>query len=134
MVTQAGGMAAVERTFARYYREITGFSAGDGPIAAAILMGLTAINCFGVRAGSNVQSALMLLKAGAIAAMVAAGILWGGGAVHPLPLLHRPVSLGLGRAIGAAMIPVAFADGGWATANFVACQVRHPSRGSCRGP
>ena len=69
-------------TFSRYYREITGFSAGDGPIAAVTLMGLTAINCFGVRAGSNVQSALMLLKTAAIAAMVGAGILWGGGAVH----------------------------------------------------
>ena len=94
LVTQTGGMAAVAVTFARYYREITGFSAGDGPIAAAALMGLTAINCFGVRAGSNVQSALMLLKAAAIAAMVVAGILWGGGAVHSVPLLDRPVSLG----------------------------------------
>ena len=95
LVTQTGGMAAVAVTFGRYYREITGLSAGDGPIAAVTLMGLTAINCFGVRAGSNVQSALMLLKAAAIAAMVVAGILWGGGAVHPLPLLDRPVSLGL---------------------------------------
>ena len=63
LVTQTGGMAAVAVTFGRYYRELTGFSAGDGPIAAVTLMGLTAINCFGVRAGSNVQSALMLLKA-----------------------------------------------------------------------
>src|SRR6516225_3808898 len=54
LVTQTGGMAAVAVTFARYYREITGFHAGDGPVAAAALLGLTAINCFGVRAGSNV--------------------------------------------------------------------------------
>ena len=133
LVTQTGGMAAVAVTFARYYREITGFSAGDGPIAAATLMGLTAINCFGVRAGSNVQSALMLLKAAAIAAMVVAGILWGGGAVHPLPLLDRPVSLGLGGAIGAAMIPVAFAYGGWQTASFVAGEMRDPRRDLSRG-
>src|ERR1043166_3251774 len=56
LVTQTGGMAAVAVTFARYYREITGFSASDGTIAAISLLGLTAINCFGVRAGSNVQS------------------------------------------------------------------------------
>ena len=62
LVTQTGGMAAVAVTFARYYREITGFAGGDGPIAAAALLGLTAINCLGVRAGSNVQSAMMLLK------------------------------------------------------------------------
>jgi APA family basic amino acid/polyamine antiporter len=133
LVTQTGGMAAVAVTFARYYREITGFSAGDGPIAAATLMGLTAINCFGVRAGSNVQNALMLLKAAAIAAMVAAGVLWGGGTVHPWPLLDRPVSLGLGGAIGAAMIPVAFAYGGWQTASFVAGEMRDPRRDLSRG-
>jgi APA family basic amino acid/polyamine antiporter len=133
LVTQTGGMAAVAVTFARYYCELTGFSAGDGPIAAATLMGLTAINCFGVRAGSNVQSALMLLKATAIAAMVVAGILWGGGGVHPLPLLDRPISLGLGSAIGAAMIPVAFAYGGWQTASFVAGEMRDPRRDLSRG-
>src|SRR4029077_16363583 len=108
LVTQTGGMAAVAVTFGRYYREITGVSARGGPIAAATLIGLTAINCVGVRAGSNVQSVLMLLKAAAIAAMVVAGIVWGGGSVHATPLLDRPLSLGLGKAIGAAMIPVAF--------------------------
>jgi APA family basic amino acid/polyamine antiporter len=133
LVTQTGGMAAVAVTFGRYYREITRLSAGDGPIAAVTLMGLTAINCLGVRAGSNVQSALMLLKAAAIAAMVVAGILWGGGAAHPLPLLDRPVSLGLGAAIGAAMIPVAFAYGGWQTASFVSGEMRDPRRDLSRG-
>ncbi len=133
LVTQTGGMAAVAVTFGRYYREITGFSAGDGPIAAVTLLGLTAINCFGVRAGSNVQSALMLLKAAAIAALVIVGILWGGGAVHALPLLDRPLSWGLGSAIGAAMIPVAFAYGGWQTSSFVAGEMRDPRRDLSRG-
>jgi APA family basic amino acid/polyamine antiporter len=133
LVTQTGGMAAVAVTFARYYREITGLSARDGPIAAATLMGLTAINCFGVRAGSNLQSALMLLKAAAIVTMVGVGILWGGDALHPLPLLDRPVSLGLGSAVGAAMIPVAFAYGGWQTASFVAGEMRDPRRDLSRG-
>jgi APA family basic amino acid/polyamine antiporter len=133
LVTQTGGMAAVAVTFARYYREITGFSASDGAIASAALLGLTAINCVGVRAGSNVQSALMLLKAGAIAALVAVGMLWGGGSVQALPILDRPVSLGLAGAIGAAMIPVAFAYGGWQTASFVAGEMRDPRRDLSRG-
>src|SRR5882672_4160714 len=133
LVTQTGGMAAVAVTFSHYYREITGLSASDGPVAAATLMGLTAINCFGVRAGSNVQSVLMLLKAAAIAAMVAAGILWGGGTVRALPWLDRPVSLGLGGAIGSAMVPVAFAYGGWQTASFVAGEMRDPRRDLSRG-
>lgn len=133
LVTQTGGMAAVAVTFARYYREITGFSASDGAIASAALLGLTAINCLGVRAGSNVQSVLMLLKAGAIAAMVAVGMLWGGGVLHAVPILDRPVSFGLAGAIGAAMVPVAFAYGGWQTASFVAGEMRDPRRDLSRG-
>src|SRR5579862_7571868 len=92
LVTQTGGMAAVAVTFAHYYREISGVHWNDSAIAAAVLLGLTAINCLGARAGSNVQSALMLMKTGAIAAMVVAGAVLGGGTIHPLPLLDRPVS------------------------------------------
>ena len=67
LVIQSGGMAAVAITFARYFLELTGLPLPDGAVAAAALLLLTAINCFGVRAGSNVQSALMLLKIAAIA-------------------------------------------------------------------
>jgi APA family basic amino acid/polyamine antiporter len=133
LVTQTGGMAAVAVTFAKYYRQLTGFGGGDGPIAAAALLGLTAIDCLGVRAGSNAQSAMMLLKTGAIAGLVFAGIALGGGTVHPLPLLDRPASFGLVRAIGAAMIPVAFAYGGWQTSTFVAGEMRDPRRDLSRG-
>src|SRR5690242_7500746 len=42
LVTQTGGMAAVAVTFARYFREISGVTAGDGAIAAISLLGLTA--------------------------------------------------------------------------------------------
>ena len=58
---------------------------------------------------------------------------WAAAAIHPLPLLDRPVSLGLIGAIGAAMIPVAFAYGGWQTASFVAGEMRDPRRDLSRG-
>ena len=133
LVTQTGGMAAVAVTFAGYFREISGVSWNDNSIAAAVLLALTAINCMGARAGSNVQSALMLMKTGAIAAMVVLGLALGGGTIHPLPLLDRPVSFGLLGAIGAAMIPVGFAYGGWQTSTFVAAEMRDPRRDLSRG-
>ncbi len=133
LVTQTGGMAAVAVTFARYWREITGMDWSDGAVAAAALLGLTAINCLGVRAGSNVQSALMLMRSAAIAGMVVLGLLLGGGRIHPLPLLDQPVSFGLIAAIGAAMTPVAFAYGGWQTASFVAEEMRDSRRDLSRG-
>src|SRR6266404_4719744 len=76
LVTQTGGMAAVAVTFARYFLEITHAPVSDAIVGATALAVLTIINCFGVRAGSNVQSALMLLKIVAIAVLVAAGLLW----------------------------------------------------------
>src|SRR5450432_3337859 len=94
LVTQTGGMAAVAITFAGYFREISGVAWNDSSIAAVVLLALTAINCMGARAGSNVQSALMLMKIGAIAALVVAGLWLGGGVIHPLPLVER-TSLGL---------------------------------------
>jgi APA family basic amino acid/polyamine antiporter len=133
LVTQTGGMAAVAVTFAKYFREISGVSTNDGAIAAIVLLGLTAINCFGARAGSNVQSLLMLLTSAAIVALVAIGLALGGGHIHPLPLLDRPVSLSLIGALGAAMIPIAFAYGGWQTATFVAGEMRDPARELSRG-
>jgi basic amino acid/polyamine antiporter, APA family len=133
LVTQTGGMAAVAVTFAHYYRELAGVAWSDSAIAAAALLGLTAINCLGARAGSNVQSALMLMKTGAIAVLVLAGVFWGGGHVHATPLLDRPVSFGLIGAIGAATVPVAFAYGGWQTASFVAGEMRDPRRDLSRG-
>ncbi len=127
LVTQTGGMAAVAVTFARYWREITGTAWSDNVIAATALLGLTAINCLGARAGSNVQSALMLMKTAAIAALVVAGLALGGGTIHMLPLMAGPAS------IGAAIIPVAFAYGGWQTATFVAAEMRDPRRDLARG-
>jgi APA family basic amino acid/polyamine antiporter len=132
LVTQTGGMAAVAVTFAAYFRRLAGVSWDDRAIAAGVLLGLTAINCLGARAGSNVQSALMLLKTGAIAALVAVGLALGG---HAAPALAVEPAEGFGllRAIGAAMVPIAFAYGGWQTATFVAGEMRDARRDLSRG-
>lgn len=133
LVTQTGGMAAVAVAFAHYYREITGFGGSDAAIAAIALLSLTAINCLGARAGSNVQSTLMLTKAAAIAAMVIAGLWLGGGHVALTPLIDQPLSTSLFGGIAAAMTPIAFAYGGWQTASFVAAEMRDPRRDLSRG-
>jgi len=134
LVTQTGGMAAVAVIFASYFRALTGVMWNDSAIAAAALLTLTCINCFGARAGSNVQSALMLLKIGAIAALVIIGFAVGGHAPEASkPYLERPFSIDLVKSIGAAMVPIAFAYGGWQTATFVAAEIRDPRRDLSRG-
>ncbi|HYY43454.1 MAG TPA: amino acid permease [Pyrinomonadaceae bacterium] len=134
LVTQTGGMAAVAVTFARYFLELTHAPLSDGAVAAAALALLTVVNCLGVRAGSNVQSALMIVKILAILLLVACGLLFIG-APHTVarPLLDRPLSLPLLTALGAALTPVMFAYGGWQTASFVAGEMRDPRRDLARG-
>jgi APA family basic amino acid/polyamine antiporter len=133
LVTQTGGMAAVAVIFASYFRALTGLGWSDGVVAATVLLTLTAINCMGARAGSNVQSVLMLLKIGAIAALVVVGLTLGGGSLEPGRLVEGPVSFGLLKSIGAAMVPIAFAYGGWQTATFVAGEMRDARRDLSRG-
>ena len=133
LVTQTGGMAAVAVIFASYFRALTGVGWNESAIAAGVLLTLTGINCFGARAGSNVQSALMLLKIAAIAALVAIGFTVGGHAPQHATTLETPFSFDLLKSIGAAMVPIAFAYGGWQTATFVAAEIRDPRRDLSRG-
>ena len=133
LVTQTGGMAAVAVIFSSYFRALTGVVWNDSAIAAVVLLILTGINCLGARAGSNVQSALMLLKIAALAALVVIGFGLGGGSLKSGPLLAQPVSFGLLKDIGSAMVPIAFAYGGWQTATFVAGEMRDPRRDLSRG-
>jgi APA family basic amino acid/polyamine antiporter len=125
LVTQTGGMAAVSVTFSRYFLEITHANLSEGAVAAIALALLTIVNCFGVRAGSTVQSSLMVLKIVAIAALVVAGFVLIKPVIEPSTLLGRSFSI---TGFGAAMTPVLFAYGGWQTSSFVAGEMKNPSR------
>jgi APA family basic amino acid/polyamine antiporter len=132
LVIQSGGMAAVAITFARYFGNLVQLPVPDSVVAVAVLALLTLINCMGVRSGSNVQSALMVLKILAIATLVAAGLLFAPAVVAPVqaPSLG---SISTIAAIGAAMTPVMFSYGGWQTSSFVAGEMRDPQRDLARG-
>jgi len=133
LVTQSGGMAAVAVTFERYFLELASIRSADGTVAASVLVLLTLVNCLGVRAGSTVQSLLMVLKLVAIAALVLSGFLVQDRESIAASILDRPVSPGLPIAFGAAMVPVLFAYGGWQTSSFIAGEMRQPERDLPRG-
>jgi APA family basic amino acid/polyamine antiporter len=139
LVIQTGGMAAVAITFARYFLELTHLHIADWTVAVLALGSLTVINCLGVRAGGTVQSILMVLKIVAILALICCGLFLiapektGAGG----PLLSGSPGGGeygsrdafpLLTTLGAAMVPVLFAYGGWQTATFVAGEIREPRK------
>src|SRR5256885_8714014 len=131
LVVQTGGMAGAAIIFGRYFCELFDLSISEQVVATVALAILTAVNCLGVRAGSNVQSALMLIKLMAIALLIGVGCLG--------PVKNNAAGVevaagsrgfaGLGREIG----PVPFAYGGWQTASFVSGEMRHPRRDLPRG-
>jgi APA family basic amino acid/polyamine antiporter len=138
LVTQTGGMAAVALTFARYFVELLHVQWADWIIATSALTVLTVINCLGVKAGSMVQSALMVTKLIAIFALIACGLFLterGSNqvAARTIDSFDGAFSFDLLTAVGAAMVPVLFAYGGWQTSSFIAGEVREPRLNLPRG-
>jgi APA family basic amino acid/polyamine antiporter len=134
LVIQSGGMAATAVTFARYASAMAGGNLGDNAaaaVAAAVLVALTIINCFGVRAGSSTQNLFMILKLLAIGLLVIVGLAFVKPAASSMEL--NPISNFSITTFGAALIPVQFAYGGWQTACFVAGEVRNPEQTMPRG-
>jgi APA family basic amino acid/polyamine antiporter len=135
LVVQTGGMAGAAIIFGRYFRELSGLAIPEQAVAALTLGVLTVVNCLGIRAGSNVQSALMLTKLGAIALLIGVGWIL----VAPAAGLTTSVlANGSGpdsawKGLAAAMVPVLFAYGGWQTATFVSGEMRNPRRDLPRG-
>jgi len=132
LVIQTGGMAAVSLTFARYLIDLTGWNVSDWLLGAVALAILTVVNCLGVKQGSAVQSALMVMKIAAISVLVIGGAIL----INPSAQLAAPsqaADLNLVSAFGAALVPVLFAYGGWQTANFIAAEVKEPKKNLPRG-
>jgi len=131
LVVQTGGMAGAAIIFGRYFCELSGLSISEQVVATLALAILTAINCLGVRAGSNVQSALMLIKLVAIALLIGVGCF---GPIKNNPAgVELPIDSGGFAGLARAMVPVLFAYGGWQTASFVSGEMRNPRRDLPRG-
>lgn len=136
LVVQTGGMAGAAIIFGRYFRELSGLAVPEQVVAALALGILTLVNCFGIRAGSNVQSALMLTKLGAIAMLIGVGwILVAPAASDAATTLPAVASASddAWKGLAAAMVPVLFAYGGWQTASFISGEMRNPRRDLPRG-
>jgi APA family basic amino acid/polyamine antiporter len=133
LVVQTGGMAGAAIIFGRYFRELSGLPIPEQAVAAIALGILTAINCMGIRAGSNVQSALMLTKLGAITMLIGVGWMMVGPAAPGLTTQLAPHPGTEWEGLAGAMVPVLFAYGGWQTASFISGEMRNPRRDLPRG-
>jgi APA family basic amino acid/polyamine antiporter len=131
LIINSGGIAAVAVTFARYTADLFGLSpVFIKPLAAGVLVALSLVNYFGVRAGSVTQNIFTVLKLVALAVLIVAGIFFAGHTF--LPPSQEPTTsiegFGVVRALGYALIPVLFAYGGWQYSNNIASEIVAPER------
>jgi APA family basic amino acid/polyamine antiporter len=127
LVIATGATAAVAVTFASYAVPLLGLSgAATLPLAIGAILLLSAINYVGVKPAAVTQNAFTVLKLAALAALIVAGL-----ALTSSTVLHPPPSTSttstspsgvanIAVALGAALVPILFAYGGWQQTNFIA--------------
>ncbi len=127
---QTGAIAAVSYTCARFIsRFVPMTDVGVSLLAAGIIWCLSFVNFLGIKPGSIVQNVFTMLKILALIALIGVGIVWFK-APHfsPGPLFPEGIHLSILSAMGLALMPALFSYGGWQNLNFVAGEVKNPSR------
>lgn len=126
LVSQSGAIAAVAVTFATYAHLWLPGDIRLWAIAAILVTGL--INCVGVREGVVTQNVLMLMKAAAIALIIAAGFFGPPAMHHAVAPVIAAGTLATLAALGAALIPVFYSYDGWQNAPFIDGEMKHSGR------
>ena len=132
LIVQAGAAGIVGLLLANYLEKAI---APAGPwsapakvfIAAGAIAVFTALNVLGLRTGKRVQNTLTVLKVLALAGLV--GVAWFAPAPAPAPTaaaVPEPSDRSTLAMLGAAILPVLFATGGWQQGSFVAGAARRP--------
>lgn len=140
LMIECGAIAAVAITFGEYTLRLVGRPEASARVLAILaIVVVAAINYVGVKPGSRVLNALVILKLVPLGLLIAAGLLLpvgptaGGGPVLGAPspggaFVPDAGGASLLFAFGAALIPVMFSYGGWQNANYVAEEMKDPVR------
>lgn len=129
LVIAAGATAAVAMTFAGYAVSLLGWSdTARQPLAAGAIAFLTVLNLVGVRPAAWSQSLFTVLKLAAIAVLIIAAFVAPATAATPALAETTEQTGSLLLVVGAALVPVLFAFGGWQQTNFVAEEMVEPER------
>jgi len=120
LVMATGAIAAVAVTFARYLAVLLALpDAAILPVAIAAIAILSTINFVGVKPGAVTQNIFTLLKLAALTLLIGAGLLL----KMPPDAVSTSAVVAPSHvilAVGAALVPVMFAIGGWQQSNFIA--------------
>ena len=129
LIMLPGGTAAVAVVFAGYAVPLLGLSpAATVPLAVGAIVFVSGVNYVGVKPASVMQNVFVILKLAALAVLIIVGLTY---TVPYRPLPSPTVSIGgvgVGIALGAALVPVLFTYGGWQNTNLIAEEIIEPER------
>ncbi len=135
LMISTGAIAAVAMTFANYAMAFAGIgSTWATPIAVTAIIALTLVNIVGVAPGAITQNVATVLKLAAIVFLVVVAFIAPDAATQSVaaaaapPLVVPSGALQWILAVGAALVPVLFAFGGWQQTNFIAEELRDAKR------
>ncbi len=132
-IAMSGGAASAAIAFAGYAAPVLGIASTPmslGALAIAAVLLFTAINAFGVRAGTNTQNGFLIAKILAFALFVVVALVAPHAPTAPVAAAAPEPSLGL---LGVAMLPVLFSYLGWGPGTYVSAEIRDPVRALPRG-
>jgi amino acid transporter len=121
-VIPTGSIALLAFVFGDYAAELVGDRAASAPLAAGLVVGVTALNAAGLRLATRAQLALTVALVAALAAVIATGFLVPA-ATEPAARAAGPATEAAGS-LGLAMVFVLLAYGGWNEAAYVSAELR----------
>lgn len=130
LVIKTGSIAALASGFAIYLGHFLPLSPRwSKGVALACILGLSLLNCRGVRLGGAVQTALTALKVAILLGLVGLAFVLGEGTTaHYRPFLPEDPPGDLFGRFGVAMVAALWAYDGWNNVNMVAGEVANPAR------
>ncbi|MFN0157342.1 MAG: APC family permease [Bacteroidota bacterium] len=129
-VTNTASIAAIAVGFATYLGYFVPLDATSTTVVAVVsIVGLTALNCLGLKLGAWIQNIFTISKLGAfVALLVCSLILPGGSTGNFLPFLPTEPFTNMFGAFGLALVAVLWSYDGWIEVTFVAGEVQNPAR------
>lgn len=122
---QSGSLATLAVAFGLYLSQIMTLSPASQKAAAIVMiLLLTLVNTFGLRAGKLVQNLLAISKVGGIGLLIVLLFAARKAAPQGVPVPGPPLLLG----IGGALVAVLWAYEGWHMVSFTAGEFRNPAR------
>lgn len=129
-LTNTVALAAIAMVFAEYLGVLLPMGAvAQRAVGVGAIVGITALNCLGVREGATTQNILTGLKVALMLGIVGAAFLLPGGGVGNLaPLALARPEAGYAAPLAVAFLGALFAYDGWINVSFVGGEVRDPGR------